>query len=506
MEEEGRTPTIEVQVMPSLLLGTTKDGDDFSVPLDAVARKFATIGVSGSGKTCAVAVMAERMYQNGLLWIAMDTVGTWWGLRSGRDGSPTGGLDVVVIGGEHADIELHKEKGYGKKVAEAVLSENVCAVLDLSFDSKAYSRTFLADFCETLMEMRPKEPRHIFVEEAPEFIPQHAKYPDLKRCAAEVERLVRLGRNRGYGVTLVSQRAATISKDALTQCENLIVMRMSHKLDRKALKDWIEAKAVNADLEECWNSMATLKSGEAWFWSPEWLGVFERVQFNQRTTYHPGETRTVGQKAKSVVLADVQSFVEKVNRQLSRVVVPAPTTTSHARSTTAPSTTPPAPIFPRWPPRVTSEEATAMLEEFRKKYPEVVQYHVQVASADVHEENLKLRAANATLKTKLDAALKVLKPEYEKSKALARLFEEVSESSNGAVNKAAYEPWMAKAGRTGAKRLLEILLDRPELTRNQLATLGGVSVKSSTFRTYMAWFKRNGLTEVDGDIVRLLPV
>jgi len=57
------------------------------------------------------------------------------------------------------------------------------------------------------------------------------------------------------------------------------------------------------------------------------------------------------------------------------------------------------------------------------------------------------------------------------------------------------------AGKPGARRMLELLIEHGELTKGQLSTLSGVA--SSTFRGGMAWLKRNGLVTVEGDTVRL---
>ena len=82
--------------MKELVLGKTSDGRAFSIPLDSVARKFAVIGVSGSGKTCTVACMAEQMHKQGLIWTALDPVGNFWGLRSGKDGDPKGRVEETA--------------------------------------------------------------------------------------------------------------------------------------------------------------------------------------------------------------------------------------------------------------------------------------------------------------------------------------------------------------------------------------------------------------------------
>jgi hypothetical protein len=302
-------------VKSALEIGTLMSGQKFTLPLDLVTRTLAIIAIRGWGKTIAATVIAEEMSEAGLPWVAIDPVGVWWGLRANPDGSP-GGYSVVILGGEHGDLPL--EKSAGAAVAEAILQENVSCVIDMSSESKTTVRHFVADFCDRLMELRPEVPRHIFIEEAPELVPQKPM-GEQKRSLAAVDRLIRLGRNRGYGATLISQRTATIQKDVLTQCENLLAGRSIGKPDRVAMQDWIgEVVGVPSptDANKFLGSLSGLASGTGWFWSPQWLDIFKQVKIRRRKSYHPGETRTIGQAVKQVQLSNVSEFVERFGKLL----------------------------------------------------------------------------------------------------------------------------------------------------------------------------------------------
>ncbi len=65
-----------------------------TLPSDAVTSTFALLAVRGAGKSNAAAVMAEGMFELGLPFVAIDPVGSWYGLRAGADGSPRGGLAI----------------------------------------------------------------------------------------------------------------------------------------------------------------------------------------------------------------------------------------------------------------------------------------------------------------------------------------------------------------------------------------------------------------------------
>ncbi len=460
----------------TLDLGTTATGRPFTMPLDAAVQTFAILAIRGAGKTCTATVIAEEFCRARLPWICFDPVGVWWGIRATHEGKP-GGFPVVVIGGDHADIPL--ERTAGAKVAEALMAEPVAAVIDLSTESKRFWHTFLTDFCLALMTMSPEIPRHLFIEEAPEFVPQRTRVELTARCKEAIDRIVRLGRNRGYGCTLISQRPATVDKDVLSQCENLLVLRTVGTHDRKALQEWIEAKASDRQLDTFWKELASLPNGTAWWWSPHWLGRFEKVRIRERMTYHPGATRQVGKAAKSVALADVGQFVEKLRRQLTKTSVPAGAT-GLVR-----------------PPR-SSVVGTGTVETGTGR---VLSVEVDVDKLQVMARQLAdWRGRAQAAEQKLEAVRKLLRPDYE---ALRALFDELKAGEIVQADGHLYGPWLEKAGGKGCKRLLEVMIERRELTKHQLATLATVSFKSSTFRGYMAWLKRNGLVEVDGETVRL---
>ena len=471
----------------SLKIGTTMAGKGFRLPDDSIVQTFALLGIRGCGKTTTAAVIAEEMTAARLPWIALDHLGLSWGLRAKHDGSPNG-LSVVVFGGEHGDIPL--EKSSGRKIAEALLSEPVPAVIDLSQESKTFWRSFVTDFCLTLMEMNPAEGRHLFIEEAPEFVPQRTRVDLTARCKEAVERLVRLGRNRGYGCTLISQRPATVDKDVLSQCENIFAMRTPGAHDRKALKEWISEKG-EGDADHFTNELPKLEDGAAYFWSPAWLRIFEKVQIRQRTTFHPGATRKIGRAAKSVALADVGKFVDRLRRQMSRVqAAPTPKAASRPAPRKTESIAEPQGIWG------TSPVDTGEMDQLSQE------------NGRLREQLAAERRAKLESEKRLAAVRAHLQPQYD---ALRSLFEDLkSNGAQGTVDRSVYEPWLAQAAKAGARRLLETVLERGELQQQQLATLSGIGGMNGKFYRYLRWLKRNNLVTIEGSggqaLVKLNPL
>jgi hypothetical protein len=233
--------------------------------------------------------MAEEMIGAGLHTVIVDPVGVWWGLRSSADGNASG-LPIAILGGDHGDAPI--EPTAGKLVADLVIDERISAVLDLSNFKQGEMVRFMSDFAEALYH-RNRKPLHVILDEADAFAPQ-SPMPDERRMLGAIERIVRRGRARGLGVTLITQRPAVLNKNVLTQIEVLVTLRMSGPQDRKAIEAWISAYGTEAQGKELISSLADLPIGEAWFWSPAWLGVFQRVKVRTRRTFDSSATPKVG--------------------------------------------------------------------------------------------------------------------------------------------------------------------------------------------------------------------
>jgi DNA helicase HerA-like ATPase len=170
------------------------------------------------GKTYTALVLAEELLGAGAQVVIADPVGVCWGLRAAANGKDPG-LPIIVMGGDHGDVPL--EASAGKVIAEFIVDTRSSVVLDLSLLRKGDQVRFMTDFAETLYH-RNRQLLHLVLDEADAFAPQRPM-PDQARMLGVVQDLVRRGRARGIGVTLVTQRAAVLWKDVLTQVEVLVV-------------------------------------------------------------------------------------------------------------------------------------------------------------------------------------------------------------------------------------------------------------------------------------------
>lgn len=295
-------------------------GDDLYLPAEEFIESVtAIVAKRKSGKSGAVKVIAEEAVRLGLPFVLFDPVGVHWGIRSSFDGTKPG-LKVLVIGGEHRDIELNRKKG--AEVAKAIVEANISVVIDFRGEPKAAYREFIRDFSQELLRIN-NSPRLVIIEEAPELVPQKIRSDQAPTYDA-VEALVRLGRNQGIGVVLVGQRPATINKDVLTQIDTMLIGRLLSPQDRKAIREWVEVWDLQDQLPEFEKGLADLPTQTLWLWSPEALKQFRPVKIRKFKTLHADKThlRRMGLLAIQPASADIAGVVEKLGPILKEAARP----------------------------------------------------------------------------------------------------------------------------------------------------------------------------------------
>lgn len=296
----------------------------FSLPREAVLWTFAFLAIKGAGKTYDAAKLAEQMLKHGFPIVVLDPIGIWWGLRVGIEGRE--GFPIVIIGGDHGDlgIPLHEAKKNYTIVDEAKLRQMVIGILLARLSvivdtSRLKSRTqqtrTVAIFADELMNQNAKYGiRHVFIEEADQYCPQKPM-GETQASHAAVDRLIRIGGNFNLGGTMITQRAAVLDKDVLSQTTCLVALRTVFVRDKNAIREWVKNAVKNEAemkrLAKWYDSLKKLKNGEGWIYSPE-HDIFERVQFGQRETLHASREYFLQEtwEQKNITLRDVTEFVK----------------------------------------------------------------------------------------------------------------------------------------------------------------------------------------------------
>lgn len=285
------------------------------LPLDATTQAIAWLGRRGSGKSYGSTKLAELMFDHGAQFVAIDPVGIWYGLRLDRDGKSKG-IDIPIFGGLHGDIPL--EAGGGALIADVIVSRNISAVLDVSqFEHDSDKAKFATAFADRFFFLKKSSPSavHVFVEEAQEFIPQNIQKGEEKMLHAW-QRMIRLGRNYGIGVSMISQRPQDVNKKALNQSECIFCFQLTGPQERKAVQGWISEHGLEEDLQQV---LPHLQQGHAHVWSPVWLDFNSEVFIAEKHTFPAGSTPKVGAKPVKIVSLEPMEL-EQLSKEIQATI------------------------------------------------------------------------------------------------------------------------------------------------------------------------------------------
>lgn len=460
---------------------------DLQLDDQIVTETIAMLAKRGGGKSNAAVLLAEQMTDAGYQWVAIDPKGDWWGIRSAADGKHPG-LPIPVFGGLHGDIPL--QPAAGALMAQLVIDRGITCVLDVSEFSKTEQIRFVTDFAETLFKLIRKNPRamHVFLEEAEEFLPQRVDARSARMVGA-YSKISKQGRAFGLGVTLITQRSASLNKDALSQTDTLVVFRTPSPHDRKAIAGWLEHHEEAGDVAA---SLSELGPGESWIISPGFLGRIVRVQWNRRRTFDSGATPVAGAGRRStpVSLADID---------LNEVAALMADTIERAKA----------------------DDPAALRARIRQLEGELAERPaaepiVEVREVPVIDPELVARLETALAITTTNAAelLDVAQVVRELLTATAtearhRLDVTVTSPTRApqpsARPKAATVPAATELGKA-ERAVLTVLVQHPEgRTKTQIALLSGYSIKSSAIGNALGRLRSLGYATKGGTITQATP-
>jgi hypothetical protein len=451
--------------------------EELTLPLEAVTETFVILAKRGSGKTYTAAVLAEEIIGAGHPCVIVDPVGVWWGLRAAADGVGPG-LPVVIFGGDHGDVPLDEQSG--DIIADAIIAERFSAVLDLSVLSKAAARRFMAAFIARLYH-RNRDPLHLIVDEADAFAPQRTDAGGAVLLGA-MEDLVRRGRARGIGCTLITQRPAVLNKDVLTQAEVLICLRMNGVRDVQAIDEWVRLHADEDEARDLKKSLPSLPVGTAWVWSPGWLNILEQVKIRARTTFDSSATPKVGEKRivpKQMADVDIVALGQKITGAAEEAKANDPRElrariTRLEKDLAAAESARPEPVIERVEVPVLTDEDRAELGQLLGRINSVSQILDRIAGA--------LTAPPSSPPTRPAAPPARRPATVEPSAPNASTRARPAERSTDA-------PRFGKTERT----ILAVLAQHGPRTHSQLALLSGYSAKASTIGVSLGKLRKAGL-------------
>lgn len=479
---------------------------EFSLPADSVTQTFAILAKRRAGKSNTAVVMAEEMYAAQLPWVAIDPKGDWWGVRAAGSGTEPG-LEVIVFGGLHGDVPL--EPTSGALVADLVADRRLTCVLDVSEMTKADQRRFLTDFADRLYRVN-REPLHVFAEEADEYIPQRVTAGDARMVGAW-ERLVKRGGFRGIGVTLITQRSASLNKDVLSQTETMIAMRTTAPNDRKAIAGWVEYHSAGVDAVA---ELPLLEDGEAWVFSPQFLDTdLIKVRIRRRRTFDSGATPKVGGQPRPparLAEVDLAEIKEAMAETIERAQADDPKALRRRirELETAAETTPRDVVVERIEVAVLDPETVAALGATLDRLQEAFADRQAQLEAE-HEANTtalqqldEVRQALHAAADRIQAPPAGARPQHRPAPSAPVVDHADAGSAVRPVRqRPAGDPDRRRvdgvALRSGARRMVEALgrMAPLRLTVSQWAMVAQLSRKGGTWSTYLSNLRRAGFID-----------
>lgn len=472
--------------------------DSLSLPLDAATQTFAFIARKGAGKTYAAGKLAELLMDAGVQCCVLDTVGNWYGLRIAADGKGQG-FDIPVLGGLRGDIPL--EPTGGELVADLVVETGRSVILDLSQFSQADRKRFATAFGNRLWQRKKAEhspsPLHLFIEESQLIIPQMVRGDDA-RMVGIFEEIIRLGRNYGIGVSMISQRPQSVNKEVLTQTECLVALQVNGAPERKALKEWIVHQGLDVNLVE---QLPGLPVGTAYVWSPQWLRILQKVQISKKRTFDASATPKVGESRvqRDPAPLDLAAFKVKMAATIERAKENDP---GELKRNLA--------------------DLKRKLQLAERKQPATKQETIEVPI---------ISASNEAALQNIGSGLNVFLKEHAKASKLAgdalqalidirqllagrmarppapRPVREAIPTAHRIVHGPSPRAHSISTGELisgGLRRMMVALAQRPGLNKRQLGVRAGLSSTSGTFGTYLGRMRSSGWIH-GTDVLELTP-
>lgn len=483
--------------------------EGLTFPVDAVTETFGILGIRGSGKTTTARRMVEQITMAGQQSVVIDPLGVWWGLRSSADGEREG-LPFIVLGGEHGDVPISEDSG--ELIADLVIDDHLPAVVDLSEMRKGAQRRFMTAFVDRLYH-RNRKPLTLVVDECDLFI--HQRPPKgTEQLVGAMEDIVRRGRARGLGIVLISQRPAVIHKDVLSQVSVLVAHRLTGPQDRKALDTWVEAHGSTEKRDEMAASLASLKTGEAWFWSPAWLDVFTKTQVHRPDTFDSSATPKVGEDRivpQSFATVDLDSLRDRLAETIEKAEADDPSALRRRIKSLETELARAKKNNTKAEPEII--EQVIEVEKTIEVVPDAVQDALSAAARLLEDIGSDLGTVRDRM---VDAHRQVLvslrdlpeprtvtaPPPAKQQKPKRRAQPATKTSPTRTSSTKASTDSDAPKLKAGARRILDTLARHhpTKLTRSQIGTLSRFKISGGTFQTYWSTLKRAGYVEERDDL------
>ncbi len=247
---------------------------DLKFPLDFVRDKIFLTGITGSGKSWTGGLIMEEINRVGLQFVCFDALGAHGGLSQLPNVE-----ELNPKGGETLNI---------KGLIDRLKTEPTSFVIDISDLSLEKQQQVVAEYCDDLLMAKLGKGIMTIFEECQDFVPQQGKPVSFEG----IVRLCKLGRQNGYGVCLISQRPASVSKEALSQCSVYMIHNLINHRDLKAVEDQMGFGTDKSEVKKVLGGISAAQQGEVVCYSPSYFrdeGFFRASKIREdRKVTHTG--------------------------------------------------------------------------------------------------------------------------------------------------------------------------------------------------------------------------
>lgn len=255
------------------------------VPVDMLQGKLFIFGRSGTGKSVAMAVIAEELTKINYPFTIFDPAG-----------------DFVSVSQLNPDMVVHhvsKVKGNERKVAKEIFEKGMQAVINMEGEldmevRRACVLEYLTEVQQLAMKYKEKGQgivHAIIMDEVKDYIPSISsgtavRSPTLNKIRALIGWFATDGRK--YGTTLIcaSQRPAYLESGVVSQFGNYFLFGVE-PADLEKYREYLKTPRGKISSAESQIMFRNLKPGEAWI---NLAGMPNRVKFRLRQTKHKGKT------------------------------------------------------------------------------------------------------------------------------------------------------------------------------------------------------------------------
>jgi len=229
-------------------------GTQISFPLKFLYQVIFIGGKRGSGKSYTAGVMMEELERLGLQYVCFDSLDA-----HGHLADLEGVERITPIKGESVNM---------MKLTTKLRETQKSLIIDISQIPLDQQQSLIGEYCESLLssDMNGRGLMTIF-EECQDFVPQMGRPESFH----PIVRLCKLGRSKGYGSALISQRPAAVSKEALSQASIYMVHNVINTKDINALKEQMSFGTDTTRIEKILDGIGASEPGEIVVYAPEFL-------------------------------------------------------------------------------------------------------------------------------------------------------------------------------------------------------------------------------------------